>query len=936
MKKTLILIITFITGLCSIIAQPLELNDKLMLDQSVITGVLDNGLKYYIKENNHPEGRIELSLAVKAGSILEDEDQLGLAHFVEHMAFNGTKNFPKNDLIYYLESLGMRFGADINAYTSFDETVYGIQIPADSADFVDKGLLVLSDWAHQVTFDPQDIEEERGIIYEEWRFGQGAMDRIQREYLPKIFYNSLYADRLPIGDMDIVMNCPPEALVRFYEDWYRPDLMAVIAVGDFDGKEMEQKIINQFSKIPAKENPRERITPDIPDHKETLVSVATDPEAPISLVQMVYKHPVKQIVTVEDYREHMIASLFNSMISERLQELTLQENPPFAQAFAAYTNFIGPKAVYMTVGVVQDNDIERTLIALTEENQRVSQHGLVQEEMETQKASLMRSAQRAYNERNTKRTDRFLGEYQRHFLYPHIPYLDAEYRLALYEKYLETITLEEVNAFAQSLVTDENAVIIVVAPEDENIKIPGKDEVLRIYNTTNAKTLDPYVYEISDDPLISSLPERGKRTNRERNRDLGYEVWSFGNGINVVIKNTDFSDDQILFEARSFGGYSLYNDEDDVSSRIAARIANESGLGSFNKIELQRKLAGTDVSLTPYIGKTTQGLRGSSSPDDFETLLKLIHLSFAQPRLTETAFNSWIAREKGILENSERDPRTIWQNEMRKISGNYHHRNRPLTADLLDEADFRRTRYIFNHRFGAPGNFTFYFVGNIEANRATRKLMEQYIGSLPLVERNETFRELGINPPKGVVKETVKRGTDDHCWVGINFHGDLKYNALNKLELDAISSILSTKLLKEIREKESGVYTIGAYPSTSRYPKPSYNIIIFFTTDPQRKEELTEKIFEIIAELKNGGITEEEIRTEIEKQRRGFETNLRENSYWRNLLISLREDAISQEEFEQYKSMIRGINIEAMQSAAQRFFDDENYYQVVLLREDMD
>ncbi len=485
MKRKFILLIAIIFGFGSLIAQPLELNDKLMLDQSVITGVLDNGLTYYIKENSHPKGRIELSLAVKAGSVLEDEDQLGLAHFVEHMAFNGTKNFPKNDLIYYLESLGMRFGADINAYTSFDETVYGIQIPADSADFVEKGLLVLSDWAHQVTFDPQDIEEERGIIYEEWRFGQGAMDRLQRQYLPKIFYNSLYAERLPIGDMDIVMNCPPEALIRFYEDWYRPDLMAVIAVGDFDGKEMEKKIIELFSAIPQKENPRKRITPDIPDHEETLISIATDPEAPISMVQMIYKHPTKQIKTVADYRDQMVSSLFNAMISERLQEMILQENPPFAQAFAAYTNFIGPKSVYMSVGIVQDNDIEKTLTALTEENQRINQHGFVQEEMETQKASLLRSAQRAYNERNTKRTDRFLAEYQRHFLFPHTPYIDAEYQLALYEKYLETISLEEVNVFAQNMVTEENAVLIVVAPEDEKIIVPDEEKVLSVYNKAN-------------------------------------------------------------------------------------------------------------------------------------------------------------------------------------------------------------------------------------------------------------------------------------------------------------------------------------------------------------------------------------------------------------------------------------------------------------------
>lgn len=731
------------------------------------------------------------------------------------------------------------------------------------------------------------------------------------------------------------MNAPAETLVRFYEDWYRPELMALIAVGDFDGKEMEEKIINLYSKIPVKENPRERIEPDIPNHEETLVSVATDPEAPVSMVQMIYKHPSKKVVTVEDYRNQMISSLFTAMISERLQELTLLENPPFAQGFAAYTDFIGPRAVYMAIGIVQNDDIEKTLSALTEENQRFIQHGFLEVELERQKSTLLRNAERAYNERNTKRSDRFLQEYQRHFLPPYMPYLSAEYRLELYEKYLETITLEEVNEFAKGTVTDENAVIIVVAPEKDDLVIPSEEEVLNIYRKANEKQVEPYVYEVSDDPLISSLPKRGKRTSRDRNRDLGYEVWTLNNGITVVLKTTDFDDDQILFQAKSWGGYSIYDDKDDVSSRIAATVADDSGLGSFNKIELQRKLSDNVVSLRPYIGQVSEGLTGSSSVDDFEVLLQLIHLSFTQPRVTQTAFNSYINRERGMLENAARDPRSAWQDTIAVTRGNYHHRARPMSAELLDEADFRRVRHIFNQRFGDPSNFVFYFVGNVETNRKTRRLIEQYIGSLPLVERNENYRDLGIRPPEGVVHKIVNRGTDNHCMVMINFHGELEdYSAKTRLELEAISSILSTQLLKEIREKESGVYTIGAYPRSNQHPRPSYEIIIFFTSDPARKEELISKVYDIIENLKVDGITLEDVNTEIEKQRRAHETNLRENSYWRNILVQLHENTISQEEFENYENMIRGITIESMNKAAQRFFNKENYYRVVLLPEE--
>jgi zinc protease len=933
MKKLIFILVTFI-AITGLKAQDFSPKAKLKLDENVITGVMDNGMTYYIKENRTPKERIELSLAVAAGSVLEDEDQLGLAHFVEHMAFNGTENFPKNDLISYLEAIGMKFGADINAWTSFDETVYGITIPADSAGFVNDGLLVLSDWAHKVTFDPEEVEAERGIIYEEWRIGQGAMDRVQRQYLKTIFHNSIYADRLPIGDMDIVMNAPAETLVRFYKDWYRPDLMAIIAVGDFDAKEMEQKIVKYFGNIPMIENPREREWPDIPEHKETLVTVATDPEVPISMVQMIYKHPSKKVETVNDYKNSLIAALFNSMISERLTELTLLENPPFAQGFAAYTDFLGPRAVYMSIGVLQNDDIETTINALCAENQRAMQHGFLEVEMEMQKSNLLKNAEKSANEKNTKRSERILQEYQRHFLPPYSPYLDAEYQLELYKHLLEQITLEDVNTFAKGMVTEENAVIIVVAPEKEDVKLPTEDEVLSIYNQANQQEVEPYIYEVPDEPLITSLPKKGKVSKREKHKDLDYEVWILKNGIKVFVKNTDFQDDEILFEAKSFGGYSVYDDRDDVSSRIAASVARESGLGNFNRVELQRKLTGNTVNINPYIGETSEGLRGSSSVKDFEVLLQLIHLSFTQPRITQTAFNSYINKEKGMLDNAARDPRSAWQDTISVVGGNYNYRNRPITADLLDEADFRRVRSIFNQRFGDPTNFDFYFVGSIENSKTTRKLIEQYIGSLPVVERNEDFRDLGMKPPTGVVEKTVKKGTDNQCMVMYNIHGDIEYNAQNKLLLNAVSSILSTKLLEEIREKESGVYTIRAYPRVNRYPDPSYNMVIFFSSNPEREQELSEKTFAIMNSLKADGISEEDVKTEIEKLRREHETNIRENSYWKNLLVNINEGRTTHDDYLNYMDMINALSVESLNQAAKKFFNENNYYKVVLLSED--
>jgi len=931
MKKAL-LILLICAPFINVFTQKNE--HKLTLDPSVLTGVLENGMTYYIKSNSTPKNRVELSLAVNVGSILEDEDQLGLAHFVEHMAFNGTTNFPKNDLIKYLESLGMKFGPEINAWTSFDETVYGIKVPADSADFLEKGLLVLHDWASQLSFEDEEIDAERGIIYEEWRMGQGAMDRMMRKYLPVIFYNSLYANRLPIGDMEIVMNCPYGALKRFYNDWYRPELMAVIAVGDFNPQDMKIKITELFGKIPSKENPRPRLNAIMPDHAETLAVVATDKEAPISMIQMFYKHPKQNLVNENDYKNNIITSIINNALSERLAEKTLLENPPFAQAFAGYSSFIGPKDIFMSGGIVQNNDITKTLEALVAENQRMKQHGFLEVELKKQKESLLKSAEKTFNERDKIESEKLLQQYQRHFLHPNTPYLAPEYKYELYRKLLEDITIEEVNSFARGLIIDSNIVLVVIAPEKEDIKLPSENEIIKLFNEFNKKSVEPYVYEVPDLPLIQNLAKKGKVKKRIRNKELDYQTLTLSNGIKIVIKNTDFKDDEILFEARSFGGYSVYDDRDDVNGRIAHEIAIESGLGNFNKIELQRKLSGINASVTPYIRELTEGLTGSSSINDFETLLQLIYLSFTQVRVNETAYNSYINRMKGIYEDAMRSPLNAFYDTIAVVASNYHHRARPMSAKLLEETSYSKIRYIVNNRFGDPSNFVFYFVGNINYDKNTKALFEKYLGALPMVNRNETFKDLGIKPPKGIVEKTVSKGQDNQCQVYINFHGDFIYSKQNVLHINTISSILSTRLLEEIREKESGVYTIGAYPRVKQFPSPSYDIIIFFSSDPEREAELTDKVFDIINGFKLDALTENDIKTAVEKEKREFETNLRENSYWKSILIGFDNNALTYDDFLNYNSKINSISKENMKQAAITFFNMNNYFKVKLVKED--
>ncbi len=932
MKKLTLVLLSLVISVSAIFAQSMELGDKLPNDSKVLTGTLDNGMKYYIRSNPTPEKRAEFTLVLNAGAVLEDIDQLGLAHFNEHMAFNGTKNFPKHELVNYLESLGMKFGPEVNAYTGFDETVYGIKVPTDNPEFVEKGLLVLFDWASQVSLETDEIEAERGVIHEEWRMGQGAMDRMQRKYLTVLFHNSRYAERLPIGTMEVVDGCDPDAVRRYYRDWYRPDLMAVVVVGDFDAKEMEQKVKTLFSKIEKKANPRERIYADIPDHDETLVCVASDPESPVSMVEIFYKHPMQPKVTVADYRDDMVGMLFSSMISNRLSELTLLENPPFAQGFAAYTDFIGPKSMYLSIGVVQNNDIKKTMEALVMENERMRQHGFTSSELEREKVTLLKSIEKMYNERDKQKSESYVEEYKANYLAPHAPYPGIDYEYELFKKYIPTITVEEVNAFAATMVTEKNAVIVVLTPEKEGFVVPSESEILKMYQEASKISVDAYVDKVSDKPLISSLPAKGKVAKVVKNKDLGFETWTLNNGIKVVIKKTDFKDDEILFEAKSLGGYSLYDQKDDISAKYAADIAQESGLGDFDKAELQKFMSGKNANLQSYIGEISEGFNGSCSVNDFELLLQMIHVSFTKPRVSESAYNSYMNKEKGMLENSMLDPQSAWSDTMRWTMSGNHPRKRPITPAILDEANYKRVKYIYNQRFSDPSNFTFYFVGNVDPKEA-KVLIEKYLGSLPMVEKTETFADLGVRSPRGIIEKTVHKGKDAKCMEVINFSGAFDYTSNNRLELDAICKILSTRLLEEIREKESGVYTIGAYPSSFKTTHEGYVVTIFFSCDPEREEELRGKIFGIINSLQADGLNATDIQKVVEKERREFETNVKENRYWKSMLVELNENKITVDDYKNYIAMVNKITTETMKAAAIKYFDKNNYVRINLAPE---
>ena len=912
-------------------AQPdFDLNQPIPVDPAVSKGVLDNGLTYYVRANNEPRNRAELMLVVNVGSVNEDDDQQGLAHFLEHMAFNGTESFPKNELISYFESIGMEFGPEINAYTSFDETVYMLKVPLDTALYLEKGLQVLYDWASQITLSEEEIDKERGVIREEWRGGRNAQFRMQQQWLPVLLQDSKYAERLPIGEIEIIENFKPDVLRRFYDNWYRPDLQAVIVVGDFNQEEMVQKVKDKFSSIKKAENPRELKEYPIPPHQETLVSIATDKEAQYPVAYVFNKHPMKITESVGDYRESIKHALYNAMINNRLSELTQKADPPYIMGQSSYTELFGPVNVYQSAAVCQIGRIEEGLTAVLLENERVKQHGFTESELERNKISLMNRIERAYKERDKQRSINYAEEYKRNFLMTKEPIPGIEKEYEYFKAFLPDITLEEVNSLADEWITEHNRVVVITAPEMEGMDVPSKEEVLNLLKEVEQIGLEPYDDAIDDLPLISDQPWGSPVVEEQALENVEATEWILENGARVVFKPTDFKDDEILFSAWSPGGTSLYGEEDFVSADFAATIMAMSGIAGFDNITLEKMLAGEVFSLTPYISELREGFNGSSTVKDLEVMLQMVYLYFTQPRFDETSFHAYMSRMEGVLKNRSASPEAVFQDTLQTVLANYHDRARPMTIELLKEAEFNRIREIGRERFTNAADFIFFFVGNIRPD-TLKSLVEKYIGGIPSLDENEDWRNLGIDPPPGVVHKTVRKGQEDKSIQYIVFHGEFDYSSENAIELDAVGRILSTRLLEEIREERSGVYSIGANPSSSKYPDQEYKVYISYGTDPEKLEELQQAVFDEIRHFIENGPSEDELSKAKEKMLREREVALRENRFWLNILSNtyyLKEGDFS--EFGRYNSIVKDLTTDQIREAFKKYFNFDSYVSVAL------
>ncbi|MDD4108417.1 MAG: insulinase family protein [Prolixibacteraceae bacterium] len=912
-----------------------DMTSSIPFDPKVSKGVLENGLTYYVRANNQPRNRAEMMLVVKAGSVDEDDDQQGLAHFAEHMAFNGTKNFPKNELIRYFESIGMEFGPEINAYTSFDETVYMLKVPLDSALYPEKGLQVLYDWACQITDSDEEIEKERGVIREEWRGGRNANFRMQQQWLPVFLHNSKYAERLPIGKLEVIENFPAETLRRFRSDWYRPDLLAVIVVGDFDQGEMVQKVKDKFSGIPEVNSPREKEYFDIPDHSETLVSIVSDREAQYSLAYVFYKHQLEKASTLGDYRQSIIHSLYNIMINSRLGEKVQQADPPFIMAQSSFSELFGPKSVYQSVAVCHNDRVEEGLKAVLAENERVKKFGFTSAELERRKRSLLNHIEQLYNDRDKQQSISFAEEYKRNFLITEEPVPGIENEYEYYKTMLPGITLEEVNSLAGKWMTKNNRVVVINAPAMEGLELPDRDDILALLNEVEEIEITPYEDEVSGIPLLSEEPPGSPVIKERYLKKVDAVEWTMSNGATVVIKQTDFKEDEILFNAWSPGGNSLYDLDDDVSADFVTTTMLMSGISDFDKVTLDKMLADKVFSLTPYVSDLREGFGGNSSKKDFEVLLQMLYLYFSEPRFDEGSFQSFMNRMAGMLENKAASPEAAVEDTLAAVTVNYHERARPINPDLLKEANFERIKVIGRDRFRDAADFRFFIVGNINPD-SIKPLVERYIGSIPASGRKEKWRDLGIDPPEGVVEKLVYKGQEEKSLQYLVFNGRFKYSSKNVLKLDALGRLLTTRLLEVIREDRSSVYSIGALPVSSKYPDEEYSVTVYYGTDPAKLEELKSAVFDEIRDFIENGPDDEELAKAKEKMLRERESAMNENGFWLNLLSNtyyLKSGNFS--EFGTYETLVNKMTKKSVKKAFKKYFDFNNYISVALVPENM-
>jgi len=922
--------------ICSILftlALPAALlaQDKpLSLDPAVRTGKLPNDFTYYIRHNEEPKNRVIMYLVNKAGSILEDDDQRGLAHFMEHMSFNGTTHFPHNELVSYLQKAGVSFGADINAYTSFDETVYQLPLPADKPGLLDTGVQIMRDWAHNATLDPIEIDKERGVVLEEKRLGKGANERMQRQYWPVLFHNSRYAVRVPIGLDTVLNNFKRPAIARFYNDWYRPDLQALVVVGDVDVNAMEQKIKKEFSdlKNPVHERPRIKYTVPL-DGKNHFIAV-TDKEMTNTMAEILvkmYDHPLK---TAKDYRDGIITNLYNQLLGERYAELSRLPEPPYIQGGASLSEFMGGLSSFGASVAAKPGELEKGVKALWREVERVKRYGFSQSELDRAKASYLSNVETLWKEKNKTTSESYVQQYQQYFLKgTPSPGIDLEYKMVKAD--IPTITVAEVNTVSKNIV-NVNRDIIILAPDKDKNSLPNEAAFIDWMRSVETEKLDRHKDDVSTKPLLSSDPVPGRIISEQKDTAAGTTMLILSNGIKVILKPTDFKNDQILFSATSAGGTSLASDTEYQSAVSAADIISACGVGNYNITQLTNYLSGKQVAVGPFISVRGQGLQGSCTPQDLKTALELANAYITEPRKDKEIFDGIISRSKATLANRSSDPKSVFNDTVTAVVYSNNIRMTGPSLEKLSQVNLDTAFNFYKKRFADASGMTFTFIGSIDTN-ILKPLLEKYIGSLPSSNHAEEARDLGIHIRKGNVAKNVYKGSEPQASVILIFSGGMDFTKENVVRLSALKETLEIRLLERLREDESGVYTPSVSQSVTKYPNSRYSFIVQFGCAPQNVDKLIASTLEEINKLKTSGPPEQNLEKWRAEDKSNRETILKTNNFWLSYINGQIENKEAIDEVFAYPALIDKLTVQDVKAAANEYLSGDNYIRLVLLPE---
>ncbi|WP_140938461.1 M16 family metallopeptidase [Sphingobacterium lumbrici] len=909
----------------------ISLDKTLPFDNEVLVGTLKNGFKYYIRRNVEPEKRVTMYLGIKVGSILETDEEQGLAHFLEHMNFNGLKHFPKNELVNYLQKAGVRFGSDLNAHTGFDETVYKLPIPSDDPELLKNGLQVMRDWAQDALLDTEEIDKERDVIMEEMRGSRGANQRMRDKFLPVLLNGSLYSKRLPIGTEEIVTTFKPELIREFHKKWYRPDLQSLIIVGDIDVAQIEKEVIRLFSDMtsPAKPEVRKEYKVDLLNKNQFIV--VADPEMQHTVGQIIIKHREEKVKTVRDYRSALLKNVFNQLINSRLRELSQQANPPFLQGQVSIGSLFGGLDNMSLLFVANPGKFDLGLKTLVREMERFEKYGFTETEFQRVISSIAKGNEISYIERDKKKSDVYVESYLRNFI-DDAPSLSNEDRYQLTKQLLPTLTLKEVENVGKKFYADVNRDVIIMAPEKDKALLPTEDVMNAWISEVKKEDIIAYEDKVSELPLLTKQPAKGVVTATRNINGLDAKEIVLSNGVKVILKPTTFKNDQILISAFSPGGTSLYPDAEYMTASNASGFVNGSGVGQLNAIELRKYLTGKHVNVSPYISERSEGISGSTDKEGLKTAFELIYGYFTEPRLDDDIFQSGIARTLSSMENREDNPDFVYSDMMLKSLYGDNIRRIVPAPEKIKTINQQRALEIYRERFADASDFTFIIVGSF-TEEEVKPYLEQYLAALPSISRKEEARNLGILEPNKGFEKIVHKGKEEKVMVQLKYYGDYDYSEKENLNFDALESVLSIKLTERLREDEGGVYGTGARGSSSKYPIGRYSFSVGFGTSVDKYQSLINSALDEINKVKKDGPTQIDLDKFIIEQKRQLEIQLRENTFWMGQIAGAYQNNEDPTYILRYLEELDKLTIDSVKEVANKYLKEDRLFKFILLPE---